>query len=80
VHFDPAVSLAFTLHGRLPWHDVPGYGVTQIVGGILVVWATHLMFDLPMWQWSIPLSRTGGAQLMSEIIATFGLLLAFIVA
>lgn len=74
-HFNPAVSLAFALRGGLPWGDLPGYVFAQIVGGILGVWATHLMFDLPVWQWSMTLHRTGGAQWTSELIATFGLLL-----
>ncbi len=74
-HFNPAVSLAFALRGQLPWGDVPGYVIAQVAGGIIGVWATHLMFDLPLWQWSMTLHRTGGAQWMSEMIATFGLLL-----
>lgn len=74
-HFNPAVSLAFALRGGLPWGDLPGYVLAQIIGGIIGVWATHLMFDLPVWQWSMTLHRTGGAQWMSELIATFGLLL-----
>ncbi len=74
-HFNPAVSLAFALRGQLPWRDVPGYVGAQVVGGILGVWATHLMFDLPVLQWSMTLHRTGGAQWFSEMIATFGLLL-----
>ena len=74
-HFNPAVSLAFALRGQLPWRDVTGYVIAQIGGGILGVWVTHLMFDLPVWQWSMTLHRTGGAQWMSEMIATFGLLL-----
>ncbi|MGC1497834.1 MAG: MIP/aquaporin family protein [Sulfitobacter sp.] len=73
-HFNPAVSLAFALRGRLPWRDVPGYVGAQIIGGIIGVWVTHLMFDLPVLQWSMTLHRSGGAQWFSEMIATFGLL------
>jgi len=74
-HFNPAVSLAFVLRGELPWSDLPGYVFAQVVGGVLGVWATHLMFDLPVWQWSTTLHRTGGPQWFSEMVATFGLLL-----
>lgn len=74
-HFNPAVSLAFALRGGLSWGDLPGYIIAQIAGGIIGVWVTHLMFDLPVWQWSTTLHRTGGAQWVSELIATFGLLL-----
>ena len=74
-HFNPAVSLAFALRGGLGWNKLPGYVAAQIIGGILGVWAAHLMFDLPLLQWSMTLHRTGGAQWFSEGIATFGLLL-----
>jgi len=74
-HFNPAVSLAFFLRGELPVRDLLGYIVAQVVGGLIGVWATHAMFDLPIWQWSLTMHRTGGAQWFSEGIATFGLLL-----
>jgi len=74
-HFNPAVSLAFALRGALPWDEVPGYLVAQTVGAVLGVWAAHMMFDLPVLQWSSTLHRTGGAQWFSEAIATFGLLM-----
>jgi len=74
-HFNPAVSLAFALRGRMPIRDLLGYVPAQIIGGVLGVWVTHLMFDLPLWQWSMTLHRTGGAQWLSELIATFGLLM-----
>ncbi|MGJ5621549.1 MIP/aquaporin family protein [Sulfitobacter sp. MF3-043] len=74
-HFNPAVSLAFALRGRMPMRDMLGYIAAQIVGGIIGVLVTHLMFELPVWQWSMTLHRTGGAQWLSEMIATFGLLM-----
>lgn len=73
-HFNPAVSLAFALRGELSWSALPGYIVVQIIGAVLGVWAAHLMFDLPVLQWSETMHRTGGAQWFSEGIATFGLL------
>jgi len=73
-HFNPAVTLAFALLGEHEWRDVAPYIVVQIIGAILGVWATHLMFDLPVLQTSTTMHRTGGAQWFSEIIATFGLL------
>jgi glycerol uptake facilitator-like aquaporin len=73
-HFNPAVSLAFALRGDLAWTALPGFVVAQCVGAILGVWAAHLMFDLPLLQWSMTMHRTGGAQWFSEGIATFGLL------
>ena len=60
-HFNPAVTLAFYLRGDLDRATALAYVHTQIICGILGVWATHLMFDLPILQ-------------ASEGIATFGLL------
>ncbi|ALG83988.1 aquaporin Z [Gordonia phthalatica] len=34
-HFNPAVTLGAAVGGRLPWRDVPGYWVSQIIGGLL---------------------------------------------
>lgn len=43
------------------------------MGGIVGVWLSHLMFDLPILQTSTTL-RTGVDLWSSEVIATFGLL------
>ncbi|MGO3325811.1 aquaporin Z [Gordonia sp. (in: high G+C Gram-positive bacteria)] len=34
-HFNPAVTLGAAVSGRLPWKDLPGYWVSQVVGGLL---------------------------------------------
>ena len=73
-HFNPAVTLAFFLRGDIAAGLALAYVGVQIVGGILGVWASHLMFDLPILQTSGTLHRTGPAQWSSEVIATFGLL------
>jgi glycerol uptake facilitator-like aquaporin len=73
-HFNPAVSIAFALRRELPWPIAAGYVAAQIVGAVAGVWAAHLMFELPVWQFSVT-SRTGGGQWLAEAIATFGLLL-----
>lgn len=73
-HFNPAVTLAFWLRGDIKTRMALGYIGVQIVGGILGVWATHIMFDLPVLQSSTTLHRTGVAQWWSEALATFGLL------
>jgi aquaporin Z len=33
-HFNPAVSFGMATAGRMPWGNVPGYVVSQVVGGI----------------------------------------------
>lgn len=72
-HFNPAVTLADASQGGMRWRDVPGYIVAQAAGAIVGVWAAHLMFAEPVLQVSQHV-RSGGAQLFSEFIATFGLL------
>jgi glycerol uptake facilitator-like aquaporin len=73
-HFNPAVTLAFASRSELPWAMAGLYLVAQIAGGIAGVWAAHLMFELPIWQFSLT-ARTGGGQWFAEGVATFGLLL-----
>ncbi len=73
-HFNPAVTLAFALRGQIAPGEAVQYVVVQILGGVLGVWATHLMFDLSILQLSTTDHRTGLAQWGSEILATFGLL------
>ena len=73
-HFNPAVTLAFASRGKLPWAIAGLYIMTQIVGAIVGVYATHLMFELPVFQFSLT-QRTGAGQWLAEAVATFGLLL-----
>ncbi|MEM8979144.1 MAG: MIP/aquaporin family protein [Pseudomonadota bacterium] len=72
-HFNPAVTLAFWLKKALTARLACAYIVVQVSGGILGVWATHLMFEEPVFQLSQK-ERSGVAQLWSEGLATFGLL------
>ncbi|MGV6839043.1 MAG: aquaporin [Planktomarina sp.] len=76
-HFNPAVSLAFYLRGDMPLADMLRYVPVQIIGGVLGVWLTHIMYDLPILQLAST-DRTGAAQWVSEIVATFGLLFVII--
>jgi glycerol uptake facilitator-like aquaporin len=72
-HFNPAVTLSVALEGGLPWREVPGYVLAQVIGALFGVAAAHLMFREPTFAASQH-ARAGGAQLFSELIATFGLL------
>lgn len=71
-HFNPAVTMVFTLRGDLPRSEAGFYVAAQIVGGVVGVWAAHLMFELPLLQAS-ETARAGAAQWFAEIVATFGL-------
>jgi glycerol uptake facilitator-like aquaporin len=76
-HFNPAVSLVFRLRGELTTRMALTYVAAQLVGGILGVWAAHLMFDLPILELSDK-ARTGIGQWTGELIATFGLVLTIL--
>jgi glycerol uptake facilitator-like aquaporin len=76
-HFNPAVSIAFALRRELPVADAAVYVGAQLAGAVIGVWIAHLMFELPLWQVSAT-PRTGAGQWLSEVIATFGLLLTII--
>jgi glycerol uptake facilitator-like aquaporin len=72
-HFNPAVTLTDAWQGGLAWGDVPGYVMVQIIGAFVGVAVAHLMFEHPLFALS-PHARAGAAQLLSEFVATFGLL------
>jgi glycerol uptake facilitator-like aquaporin len=72
-HMNPAVTLAAALTGGLRWHTVPAYIVAQVIGALIGVWLAHVMFELPVLQFSTHI-RTGVGQWVAEVIATFGLL------
>lgn len=76
-HFNPVVTLVMLLRGEVQTGEACGYVVAQLVGGILGVWAAHVMFDLPVLQLSTKV-RTGTGQWLGEGIATFGLILTIL--
>jgi glycerol uptake facilitator-like aquaporin len=73
-HLNPAVSIGFALRGELAWPAATVYVAAQVFGAAIGVWAAHLMFELPVWQFSLT-ARTGLGQWLAEAVATFGLLL-----
>lgn len=73
-HFNPAVTLANATQGEIAWRDVPLYIVAQIAGAFAGVATAHLMFVQPVFDASEH-NRDGMAQIFSEFIATFGLLI-----
>ena len=72
-HFNPAVTLADATQGGVPWRDVPVYLLAQVLGAFAGVAVAHLMFGKPVFFASTH-DRSGSAQLVSEFVATFGLL------
>ena len=72
-HFNPVVSLAEAVMGRLAWRAVLPYLLAQFAGALAGVIAAHWMFELPTLMTSARV-RSGAAQWWSEGVATFGLL------
>jgi glycerol uptake facilitator-like aquaporin len=73
-HFNPAVTLADASQGGLSWRDVPVYFGAQIAGAFAGVAVAHVMFREPALFFASQHERSGIAQLVSEFVATFGLL------
>ena len=76
-HFNPAVSLVFTIKGDLAPADAALYTVAQVAGGIVGTIAAHLMFAMPIIMASEHV-RTGNAQRFAEWVATFGLVVTIL--
>jgi glycerol uptake facilitator-like aquaporin len=72
-HFNPAVTLADASQGGLPWRDVPAYLAAQVTGAFAGVGIANFMFEKPIFFASTH-QRSGVAQMVSEFVATFGLL------
>jgi len=73
-HFNPAVTLAGASQGGLPWREVPAYIGAQVIGAFAGVAIAHVMFKQPALFFASQHRRDGSAQLVSEFVATFGLL------
>ena len=73
-HFNPVVTLVDRLFGNISTRDGLAYAGAQTAGACLGAMVANLMFDLPAVQWSTT-ERSSGALWLSEVVATFGLLL-----
>ena len=72
-HFNPLVTLSEAWRGGFQWSEVAGYVSAQVGGALLGVAVAHLMFEEPLYSLSRHV-RQGPGQLLSEFVATFGLL------
>jgi glycerol uptake facilitator protein len=88
-HLNPAVTIGLATIGTFPWASVPGYIVAQVAGGFLgavIVWLAYL----PHWAATPdpeaklavfctgPAIRNPRANVITEIIGTFVLVLALL--
>lgn len=76
-HFNPAVSAVMAWRGDLPRASFIPYVAAQLLGAMLGAWLAHLMFDLPVLQFSSKV-RSGMGQWVAEAVATAGLLLVIL--
>jgi glycerol uptake facilitator-like aquaporin len=73
-HFNPVVSLVDASFGGVSWRDAFAYVPTQVTGCVLGALAANTMFSEALVSVSTK-HRASGAHLLSEVIATLGLLL-----
>ena len=72
-HFNPVVTLAAVWQQAMTGREALMYVFAQLLGAFGGVGVAHLMFELPLFFVSRHV-RSGGSQIFSEFIATFGLL------
>ncbi len=76
-HFNPAVTMVFTLRGEISRREALFYVAFQVLGGLAGAFAAHAMFDLPLLQVSDKI-RTGTGQWFAEGVAAFGLIVTIL--
>jgi len=88
-HLNPAVTLALATIGKFPWDKVPMYIAAQLIGAIIGAIIVFFMY-LPHWKATedkvaklsvfatTPAIRSPLANLISEIIATFILIMGLL--
>ena len=71
-HFNPVVSFANALDRGMSWPETLAYIIVQCIGGIIGTVLAHVMFGLNMMTFSHHV-RSGFPLILSEFVATFGL-------
>ncbi|PBC06243.1 MIP/aquaporin family protein [Mesorhizobium sp. WSM3860] len=71
-HFNPAVTLVFSLRHQIARDAALTYVAAQVAGGILGTLVAHAMFDMPLFSLST-MVRSGAGLWIAEAVATFGL-------
>lgn len=72
-HFNPAVTLAVAARRGIRWNEAAAYIGVQFAAAGAGVAVAHAMFEEPLFTASTH-ARAGGAQALSEVVATAGLL------
>ncbi len=71
-HFNPVVTACLAATREISPRDAAAYVPAQILGGVAGAVLANLMFELDAVTWSST-ARHGSGQLLSEVVATFGL-------
>jgi glycerol uptake facilitator protein len=86
-HLNPAVTIALAVAGKFEWGNVPSYILAQFIGafiGSILVWLTYYKHFAATPDQAIkrsvfctgPAIRSGGANFMTELLASFVFILA----
>ena len=76
-HFNPAVTLVFALRREVPVRHAAAFVAAQLVGTVCGAVLAHAMFGQALLQVSHH-ARSGPAQWLSEVVATFALVLTIL--
>ena len=72
-HLNPVITLALVVRRELHAGLGLAYAIAQVAGAVLGVVLAHAMFDLRLMSVATK-QRSGAAQILSELVSTFGLL------
>jgi glycerol uptake facilitator-like aquaporin len=72
-HLNPVVTLGMAMRKLMPWSEGTFYVGAQFVGAVMGTLLAHVMFGKELYSLSRH-QRSGFAQLVSEFVASFGLL------
>jgi len=77
-HFNPAVSIAFTIAGRFPVKQLPGYIASQLTGALLASLALKFLFPANELLGATMPAGTAMQSFILELILTFFLMLVIV--
>lgn len=77
-HFNPAVTIGFSLAGRFPWAKVPGFLLAQAVGALAASSLLHGLFPLDGKLGSTLPTGTEGQSFVLEIFLTWFLMITIL--
>ena len=78
-HFNPAVTLIAAVRKEMKMLDAGTYMIVQILGAVAGVVIANIMFELPIVDFSTN-DRSGYGLMLSEVLATAGLLFIIVTA